>query len=104
MKHVVKHNLSPELAKKATEKAWASYSERFAKYEPTSNWTSETHSDVSFTVKGVTLNGSLDLEPGGVALDLDVPFIFKPFKNKAMGVVEEEIKDWVKKAEAGELD
>ncbi len=104
MKHVVKHDLSPDQAKLATTKAWESYSQRFEKYSPTADWTSDKHADVSFTVKGVTLTGTLDLEPGGVALDLDVPFVFRPFKKKAMGVVEEEIEKWIAKARNGELD
>ena len=36
-------------------------------------------------------------------MELDVPFLLKPFKGKALGVIEEEIKKWMAKAEAGEL-
>jgi len=103
MKHVVKHSLDPATAKKATLAAWKSYSERFAKYHPTSNWTSDSHADVGFTVKGISLSGRLDLEPQGIGLELNVPFLFKPFQKKAIEVIEREIKKWVDKAEAGEL-
>ena len=38
-----------------------------------------------------------------IEMDLDVPFVLRPFKGKAMGVIEEEIKKWIAKAKAGEL-
>ncbi|MDH5490830.1 MAG: polyhydroxyalkanoic acid system family protein [Myxococcales bacterium] len=103
MKHVVEHDLDPATAKRATEKAWESYQQRFAKYSPRADWRSETHADVSFSVKGVSLKGTIDLEPGGVALDLDVPFLFRPFRGKAIGVIEREILLWIAKAKAGEF-
>ena len=104
MRHAVKHDLDQDLAKKAAQKAWEAYSERFSKYNPTSNWTSDTHADVSFSVKGKKLNGSLDLVPYAIVLELDVPFIFNVFKKQAIGVIEDEITKWVEKARNGELD
>jgi len=103
MKHIVKHTLDQPTAKKAAKAAWASYSERFAQYHPTADWTSENHADVSFKVKGVSLRGTLDLEPQGIGLELKVPFLFRPFQKKAIEVIEREIRKWVEKAEAGEL-
>lgn|SRR5690625_3222825 len=103
MRHVVKHGLSQELAKKATLKAWEAYQTRFAEYSPKATWESEERANVSFRVKGVTLNGALDLEPGGIGLELEVPFLFRPFRKIAISKIEEEIRKWVAKAEKGEL-
>lgn len=103
MKHVVKHDLDQPTARKAADKAWEAYSERYSKYHPKATWTSDTHADIQFTVKGMTLDGSLDLEPGGIALELDVPFVFRVFKKQAIGVIEKEIQHWIDKAKAGEL-
>lgn len=103
MRHVVKHGLNQELAKKATLKAWEAYQERFAEYSPSATWVSDTRADVSFRVKGVTLKGALELEPGGVGLELEVPFLFRPFRKIAISKIEEEIRKWVAKAEKGEL-
>ena len=103
MRHVVKHGLSQELAKKATLKAWDAYQARFAEYSPNANWVNEDRADVSFRVKGVTLKGALELEPGGIGLELEVPFLFRPFKKIAISKIEEEIRKWVGKAEKGEL-
>ncbi|HJK91652.1 MAG TPA: polyhydroxyalkanoic acid system family protein [Polyangiaceae bacterium LLY-WYZ-15_(1-7)] len=103
MKHSVEHDLDLATAKKATQKAFESYSERFEKYNPTANWSSETQCDVSFTVKGVKLDGALELKPKSIEMDLQVPLLFRPFKNKALDVVEREVRKWVEKARNGEL-
>jgi hypothetical protein len=103
MKHAVKHDLSQDLAKKAALKAWESYSQRFSKYNPQANWTSDTHADISFQAKGISLKGSLMLEPGQIVMNLDVPFVLRVFQKKAVQVIDEEINTWVGRARAGEL-
>ena len=103
MKHLVSHSLDAATARKVTDQAWASYQERYSQYQPQANWTSETHADVQFSVKGVTLKGSIDLEPKAVALDLDVPFLLRPFKGQAIAVIEREIRVWIDKANAGQV-
>lgn len=103
MKHSVPHDLGSEQAKKVAEEAWKSYSERFAKYSPTMNWKTDTHAAIGFTAKGISLNGTLELQPKSIDLDLNVPFLLKPFRGKAIGVIEEEIQRWIKKSKAGEL-
>jgi len=38
-----------------------------------------------------------------IDLDLDVPFLLRPFKNQALGVIEGEIREWIDKARAGKI-
>lgn len=104
MKHSIHHGLNKDLARKATHKAFESYKQRFAKYDPTVDWSTEDRANVSFSAKGVTLEGNIEITDSDVNLELNVPFILKPFKKKAVGVIEDEIQKWVKKAERGELD
>lgn len=103
MKHVVKHDLEMELARKAAKKAWESYSARFSKYEPTASWRNEDHADISFRAKGVSLTGAIDLAPGEIGLTLEVPFVLRIFRNQAIAIIDEEIQSWIEKARAGEL-
>ncbi len=103
MKHSVPHDLEPETAKKVTLAAWDSYSKKFSKYSPTIDWASDSKAKIGFTAKGISLNGSIELKPSTIDLDLDVPFILKPFRGKAIAVIEEEIKAWIGKAKAGEI-
>ena len=64
----------------------------------------DQRAEISFSAKGLTLEGAIELRPTEIELELDVPFLFRPFKNKALGVIEEQIQEWIGKAEAGELD
>jgi len=50
MKHTVNHDLGQERAKKVTESALATYSEKFAKYSPKTSWTSPSKAQISFSV------------------------------------------------------
>lgn len=103
MKHSVPHDLDPETARRVAEKAWASYQQRFSEYSPTINWTSQQRAEVGFSAKGINLKGALELKPGEIELDLDVPFLLRPFKGKAISVIEEEIKKWIGVAKNGQL-
>lgn len=102
--HVIPHPLDDAMAKKATDKAFESYAERFASYNPTANWTSDKRAEIGFSVKGVTLDGVIELRPKEIHLSLEVPFFARPFKKKALDVIEDQIKQWVAKAQNGELD
>jgi hypothetical protein len=103
MKHAVPHDLGLDLAKKVAVAAFASYAQKFAKYSPTANWITDKRANISFSVKGMTLSGSLEVSANAIEMDLDVPFLLKPFKGTAISVIEGEIKEWIQKARAGEI-
>lgn len=103
MKHSVPHDLGQDRARKVAEAAFASYAARFAKYQPTATWTSTDRADISFTAKGITLKGVLQVLPTSIDMDLDVPFLLRPFKDKALGAVDREIAVWLDKAKRGEI-
>ena len=104
MKHVISHGLSLDLAKKATRKALETYKERFAEYNPQVEWQGEEKASVAFGVKGVNLNGDIDINDKDIALDMSVPFLLKPFQKKAVAVVDKAIREWIDRAKNGELD
>ncbi len=100
MKHSVPHDLGQERAKKVTEQALGSYATKFAKYSPTTTWTTPTQAKISFSVKGMTLSGSVEILEKSIDLNLDVPFLLRPFQGQAIGVIEGEIKEWLAKEKA----
>jgi len=59
--------------------------------------------DIAFSAKGIKLKGTLEILPKAIEMDLDVPFLLKPFKKKAISVIDEETKKWIAKAKAGEI-
>ncbi len=103
MKHVVHHGLGKDRARQVADKAFESYKQRFADYDPKANWVRDDRCEISFSVKGMKLDGSLEIDDQDIGMDLDVPFVLRPFKGKALGVIEDEIKKWVGKAKAGEF-
>lgn len=104
MKHSVPHDLDPALARRATEKAFEAYAERFASYSPTATWATDRRCEVGFTVKGFSLKGAIEIEPTEILMDLDVPFLFRVFKGQALDIIEREVRTWIEKARRGEVD
>jgi hypothetical protein len=102
MKHKVPHSLGLERAKAVANAAWQSYAERFASYHPTLEWETEQRGLIGFHAKGVSLKGSLEIQPESFDLELEVPFLLKPFRGKAISVIEEEIRRWIDKEKAGQ--
>jgi hypothetical protein len=104
MKHSIPHDLTPELARKATERAFDTYQQRFPDYKPTSKWVSPSRAEITFDAKVRTLNGAIELKPNEIELELEVPFVLRVFSGRAMKIVEEEIQEWITRAKNGELD
>jgi len=103
MKHLVPHDLGRARAKRVAEAAWGSYSTRFASYNPSCEWRNEYSANIGFKVKGIALTGAIDVGEKEIALDLDVPFLLRPFKGQALQVIEEEIRRWISKSKEGEI-
>ena len=104
MEKTFEHDLSKDQARKVAQKAFDAYMEKFSDYNPQANWVQDDEAEVSFSAKGMTLDGRLKLTDEEIEMEMDVPFLLKPFKNKALGVIEDEINKWVEKAKRGELE
>lgn len=103
MDHSVPHDLGKELAKKVATRALDSYAQKFAEYHPRASWVGDDRAEITFKVKGVSLNGTVEVKERSISLALDVPFLFRPFKGKAISIIEREIQTWIQKAKAGEI-
>jgi hypothetical protein len=103
MRHVINHSLDVATARKVADRAFAEYKSRFPDYEPTVTWVSEHRADIGFNAKGLKLKGSLEISDKEIAMDLDVPFLFRPFQKKAIEVIDREVHVWLDKAREGKL-
>ena len=104
MQHIIKHDLSPDLAKRAAEKAAEHYTAKWEKYDAKTTWLSDTHAEITFRVKGVSVAATVDMEPGRAVIDMQkVPFLLRPFQNMALDVVQRMMEKWIAKAQRGEL-
>ena len=102
VEHEIRHDLDPAQAQRAAHEALRSYAERFAAYKPEVQWRTDAEADIAFTVKGLRLHGGVKVEPSCYRLHLDVPFVFRPFKKRAFGVIEREVQGWLTKVKAGQ--
>lgn len=103
MKHLVPHDLTPELARKAADAALKSYGDRFPDYAPQVEWTDPKTAEVNFKAKGMSIKGLFEILPNAVAIDMEVPLLLRPFKAKAIDVIEREIQKWIAQAKSGAL-
>jgi hypothetical protein len=103
MEHRVTHGLGRDLAKKVTAAAFEAYAAKYTEYNPKTVWTGDFSANVSFRVKGVSLEGKVEVLDKDITLDLDVPFLLRPFRSMALEVIEREIVVWIAKAKNGEI-
>ncbi len=103
MKHVVRHELDGETARRVAVHAADAYRVRYARYSPRIEWATPTQCRIHFRVRGVAVRGELVLVPGAIEMSLDVPLVLRPFRGKAIAVIEEEILRWLAKARNGEI-
>lgn len=103
MKHEIAHELSEDVARKVADKAFDSYSQKYSQYRPILRWINSKEAEASFSVKGISLKGNIELRARAIVFDLDVPFLFRPFRNTAIKVIERELEHWVSKAKNGEI-
>lgn len=103
MKQTIDTNLDKARSKKAIDKAMDDYKARFAEYSPRFDWTTEDTGDYSFSAKGVKLAGTLHVLDNKVDVEMNVPFLFKIFQGRAMGVIRDQVVFWVEKAKTGEI-
>ena len=104
MKHVTKHDLTPEMIKKVAVQAAERYTQKFEKYDAHVDWSSDTHANIRFKVKGVRATATIDLEPGQVETEMEVSLLLRPFKKIALAKIDELFQKWIDKAHKGELD
>ena len=103
MKHVIAHDLDVSTAKKVAERAFAEYQHRYAKYDPHFRWATDHRAEVVFNAKGFTLEGKMEVGAREITLDLKVPLLLRPFKGRAMEIIDREVKRWLVRAHQGDL-
>ena len=103
MKHSVSHDLGLDQARRVADAAFESYKQKLSKYHPQTRWVGDRRAEISFSVKGVTLTGALEVNERSIDMELEVPFLLRPFKGKALSVIEGEIREWMERAKAGEV-
>ena len=103
MEHTIEHDLDLPTAKRAIDGAMKSYAERLSDYSPRFEWTSDSAGEFGFEALGVKVTGELAVDDGKIDVAIDVPFILRPFRKRALAIIEREVRDWVARAKNGEV-
>lgn len=102
MKHAVRHEVTQEQARQAIDTAIQVYARKFPKYQATTRWQGQ-RGELSLQFRGKPLSATVEIFAERIEMDMDVPFIFLPFKTQALKLLESEIRKWIDRAKAGEL-
>ena len=103
MKKVIPHDLDKAKAKKVIDKAVEAYADDAAQYSPDFKWINDSTAKLTLTVMRKQITADITLNDKDVTLDVTVPPAFKIFEKKALSLVDEEVKKWLKKAKAGAI-
>lgn len=101
MKHEIAHDLGQAKAREITDKALEAYRARFSEYSPTLNWKGDKVAEIGCAIKGMKIGGTVEISERAITLDIDVPFLLRPFKGMAVDVIEGEIRKWIEQAKSG---
>jgi hypothetical protein len=104
MDYSVDHGLNdPARVREVVEKAYDSYKERLADHKPRLRWVDDKRAVIAFSVMGKTIEVDVTIDDRQVRMTGDLPFLFRPFQSKIVGVIGREVEKWIAKAKAGEL-
>lgn len=104
MEYSVKHGL-PDRARVRTvvERAYEAYRQRLEKHDPTLTWDGDSRAKIGFSVMGKELITDVAIDEQMLHITGKVPFLFKPFEKKILGVVAGEVEKWLERARKGEI-
>ena len=103
MRHTIRHELEDAQARRLLDLAFDSYRSRYSASSPMLDWQDGARARFSFSVKGRTLHGDLTLAPGAFEVDLQVPLLLRPFEARARRAIDDEVRRWVTRAQAGDV-
>jgi len=105
MKHKIPHDLELGLVRRATRAALEGYRAQFPQFSPGGSWRDDDNADVWFQTPLGRLEGTVTVTAQAVQLHLTkMPWAVRPFRRQAIKIVEDEVKVWIQRAKAGELD
>lgn len=103
MKQTIAHDLPTELARTAAKAALAYYQQRHPNAHITPQWHGLDEAVVTFSLRGFHLKPRIRLRPGAIDVELEIPFLARPFEARARARIESELALWLDRARRGEL-
>ena len=98
MRHTVRHTLAPDKAKDVLEHALGAYREHYAEYQVETGWADEETAEIGFRMTGKQVRGKIKVCPDCYDIDLELPWMYRPFTQRIAGAVEQELQRWLARA------
>ncbi len=98
MKHSVQHTLERSRARELLDEALDAYRENYREYEVHTAWVDEETAEVGFRVTGTRIGGQIRVCENRYAIDVKVPWLFRPFRRKITATVDREFERWLQRA------
>ena len=103
LKQTISHDLAPDLARQAASAALAHFQARFPSSHITPQWLGADEAIVALSIKGFHLKPRIRLRAGAIDVEIDIPFLARPFEARARARIERELAVWIDKARRGDL-
>lgn len=94
-RHVFSHPLDDIGARALIEQAFSHYAERYPSANLQLLWMSDTRAELLGLARGLKLKARIELMTSRCVLDVDVPFVLRPFQDVAQRAIEREVKRWL---------
>lgn len=97
MRHVVPHSLEEDRARALLEEVVAHYAARHPHAALELSWVGDSLAEVSGSARGHKLRARIELQPGRAVVEMDVPFLLRPFQEVARRAVDREARRWLER-------
>ncbi len=103
MQHAITHDLDPATVRRTLEAALAYYRARYPNARPALRWFGDDQAELRCQLRGLSLLVNVQLAPGALRLNAELPLLLRPFQDRAQRRIETEVRGWIDRARAGEF-
>jgi hypothetical protein len=98
MRHSVHHELEPARAKAMLDRALDTYRAHYAEHGVETAWIDERTAEIGFELTGSKVDGRITVCEDCFDIDLDLPWILRPFSRRIAHSFEQELQRWMAQA------
>lgn len=98
MKHSVHHQLETAQAKEVLDRALDTYRAHYADHGVETAWVDERTAVVGFELTGSKVDGRITVCEGCYDIDLQLPWMLRPFGKRIAQTFEHEFQRWLDRA------
>ncbi len=102
VRHIIRHSLVPEKARRLAERAFAHYQKRYTAYAPTLSWRNAEQAELCLRSRGFDLCAAISIHPDHFLIEMDVPLPLLPLSSLAKRSIDREASRWLQTADTSD--